>query len=72
MRARGFRLWRRTAAAEAISSAAEPSAIWLETAAVMRPSGANGASCAIFSSVVPARGVSSCVRPLSGAISRVK
>ena len=70
MRARGFSPWRLTAAAEAISSAAAPSAIWLETAAVIRPPGASGCSCAIFSSVVPTRGVSSVARPLRGAISR--
>ena len=53
MRARGFRPCRRTAASLAISSAAAPSAIWLDTAAVTRPPGVSGSSVAIFSSVVP-------------------
>ena len=37
MRARGFRPWSFTACSLAMSSAAEPSLIWLDTAAVSRP-----------------------------------
>ena len=72
MRARGLSRLRLTAPSEAISSAAAASAIWLDTAAVMRPPAVSASSVAIFSSVVPTRGVSSCCRPLMGAISRAK
>ncbi len=72
MRARGVRPCSATARSDAMSSAAEPSEIWLETAAVSRPSGIRVRSPAIFSRVVPRRGPSSVVTSPSGAISRSK
>ena len=61
IRARGRRPCSRTARSDAISSAAAPSEIWLDSAAVIVPPSRSGLSAAIFSSVVSRRGPSSLV-----------
>ncbi len=68
-RARTVSPWRRTAASEAISSAAAPSEIWLATPAVRTPPSLSGLSAASFSADVSGRGPSSCARPAAGTIS---
>ena len=52
IRARGVRPCSRTALSEAMSSADDPSVIWLDSAAVSRPPSRIVGSVAIFSSVV--------------------
>ena len=63
IRARGRSPCQRTASSEAISRAAAPSEIWLDSAAVIVPPSRSGRSAAIFSSVVSRRGPSSRVTP---------
>ncbi len=68
MRARGVSPYSWTAQSEANRVAAEPSEIWLATAAVMRLPSASGLSPAIFSILV-SRGVSSIQKSRTGTIS---
>jgi hypothetical protein len=58
-----------TARSDAISIAEAPSEIWLDTAAVRRPSGSSVLSFAIFSRLVSRRGPSSLRTSPNGAIS---
>ena len=71
MRARAFKPYFFSAAAETISIAAAASPVWLDTPAVMLPPGASGSSFCICSSV-ESRVVSSCSRPLVTMISFLK
>ena len=68
MRARGLSPWSFTACSLAMSSAAEPSLIWLDTAAVSRPPSTSVGSERIFSQL-GSRGPSSNVHSPSGTIS---
>ena len=68
MRARGFRPWSFTACSLAMSSAADASEIWLDTAAVSRPPSTSVGSERIFSQL-GSRGPSSNVHSPSGTIS---
>ena len=70
MRARGVRPCVSSPRSLTISSAADASEIWLDTAAVTRPSGRSSGSPAIFSRLVSRRGPSSVVTPATGTISR--
>ena len=69
MRARGRRPCSRTACSEATSSAAEASAIWLDSAAVTSPPSRSGFSPAILAAEVSRRGHSSVVTSPYGTIS---
>src|SRR6266540_6139768 len=60
-RASGVSPWVRTADSDATSSAAAPSEIWLETAAVILPPSRSGSSWASFSLLLSGRGPSSAV-----------
>ena len=68
MRARGFSPWSFTACSLAMSSAADASLIWLDTAAVRRPPSTSVGSERIFSQL-GSRGPSSNVHSPSGTIS---
>ncbi len=59
IRARGRSPCARTAWSEATSTAAAASAIWLDSAAVIRPPSRSGANAAIFAAEVSLRGHSS-------------
>ena len=71
MRARGVRPWSFTACSLAMSSAADASLSWLDTAAVTRPPGTSVGSERIFSRF-GSRGPSSSTASPSGAISASK
>ncbi len=68
MRARGVRPWSARACSLTTNRAAEASLIWLDTAAVSRPSSTSGGRERILSQL-GSRGPSSWSNPASGAIS---